>query len=267
MGSWDQAPSYSLLSKEHLHVYSLGTRSHLQIRRRTQSSAAWPRPVILNYQRPEPRPPSAEAFGSACPSPGGGSGGRPSYGDRNPVSQATICSTQHASIRRMLKSNSSGTHAHRHKSGHGQTRQAIAPAIPHRNGGANECPPLWPRRTAIAQPMNESQLSGISSADGTARISVIAQSSTFTRVVLLRGTQQFTRRDRCNDMVPRETRMRPRSECNGLFGETHKSIRLKNGPRPVGGPFVFLSRRFPRRANFADTSFDDRPKHGVARIG
>jgi len=30
---------------------------------------------------------------------------------------------------------------------------------------------------------------------------------------------QFTRRGRCNGVVPREKRMRPRSECNAWFGQ------------------------------------------------
>src|ERR1019366_6328056 len=33
-----------------------------------------------------------------------------------------------------------------------------------------------------------------------------------------RRTHQFTRRGRCNGVVSRENRMRPRSECNGWFG-------------------------------------------------
>ena len=36
-----------------------------------------------------------------------------------------------------------------------------------------------------------------------------------------RLTTQFTRRGRCNGVVARENRMRPRSECNALFGGCH----------------------------------------------
>jgi hypothetical protein len=32
------------------------------------------------------------------------------------------------------------------------------------------------------------------------------------------STYQFTRRGRCNGVVSRETRMRPRSRCNAWFG-------------------------------------------------
>ena len=32
------------------------------------------------------------------------------------------------------------------------------------------------------------------------------------------STHKFTRRGRCNGVVSREKRMRPRSECNAWFG-------------------------------------------------
>lgn len=38
--------------------------------------------------------------------------------------------------------------------------------------------------------------------------------------IIFRRTSKFTRRGRCISVVSREKRMRPRSECNALFGET-----------------------------------------------
>src|SRR5579875_1329558 len=78
----------------------------------------------------------------------------PSNGDSSPPIRATRCNTEQASSRTMLGSSSGGNQTQDQTLGQGHARQATAPAIPHKYGGAKVKLRVFPRRLLLSLPLS-----------------------------------------------------------------------------------------------------------------